>query len=120
MENNRQIIEYNFIIPFRNNSYGVIIHWMGRMERDENNSLLGLSRPYITLSRGRVNVMGSLENVQETFELEIDPNHAWSNLREHIRERLEQRHIEYLRSLSEDEVRNLSIEDLHLLTGERA
>ena len=119
MTNNTQIIEHDFIIPFRNNSYGVIIHWDGRMETNENGNRLGLSRPYITLSRGRVNPMGSLENVQEVFELEIDPNHAWSNLRHHIRELLEQRHIEHLRSLSEDEIRNLPIEDLELLTQER-
>ena len=60
MTNNRQIIEHDFIIPFRNNSYGVIIHWGGRMQTDENNNRLGLSRPYITLSRGRVNPMGYL------------------------------------------------------------
>ena len=72
MTNNRQIIEHDFIIPFRNNSYGVIIHWGGRMQTDENDNRLGLSRPYITLSRGRVNPMGSLENVEEVFELEIE------------------------------------------------
>jgi len=120
MENNTRTIEYNFIIPFRNNSYGVIIHWNGRMERDDNNSFLGLSRPYITLSRGRINAMGSLVNVEETFELELDPNYAWSNLSHHISERLEQRHIEYLRSLPQDQIRNLSTEDLNLLTQERA
>ena len=119
MTNNTQIIEYDFIIPFRNNSYGVIIHWNGRIERDENDDRLGLSRPYVTLSRGTVNVMGSLENVEEVFELEIDPNHAWSNLRQHIRELIEQRYIEYLRSLPEDQIRNLSTEDLNLLITER-
>ena len=120
MTNNRQIIEHDFIIPFRNNSYVVIIHWGGRMETDENDNRLGLSRPYITLSRGRVNPMGSLENVEEVFELEIDPNHAWSNLRQHIRELIEQRYIENLRSLSANQINNLSSEDLELLIQERA
>ena len=120
MTNNRQIIEHDFIIPFRNNSYGVIIHWGGRMETDENDNRLGLSRPYITLSRGRVNPMGSLENVEEVFELEIDPNHAWSNLRQQIREVIEQRYIENLRSLSANQINNLSSEDLELLIQERA
>ena len=120
MTNNRQIIEHDFIIPFRNNSYGVIIHWGGRLETDENDNRLGLSRPYITLSRGRVNPMGSLENVEEVFELEIDPNHAWSNLRQHIRELIEQRYIENLRSLSANQINNLSSEDLELLIQERA
>ena len=120
MTNNRQIIEHDFIIPFRNNSYGVIIHWGGRMQTDENDNRLGLSRPYITLSRGRVNPMGSLENVEEVFELEIDPNHAWSNLRQHIRELIEQRYIENLRSLSANQINNLSSEDLELLIQERA
>ena len=120
MTNNRQIIEHDFIIPFRNNSYGVIIHWGGRMETDENDNRLGLSRPYITLSRGRVNPMGSLENVEEVFELEIDPNHAWSNLRQHIRELIEQRYIENLRSLSANQINNLSSEDLELLIQDRA
>ena len=120
MTNNRQIIEHDFIIPFRNNSYGVIIHWGGRMETDENDNRLGLSRPYITLSRGRVNPMGSLENVEEVFEIEIDPNHAWSNLRQHIRELIEQRYIENLRSLSANQINNLSSEDLELLIQERA
>ena len=120
MTNNRQIIEHDFIIPFRNNSYGVIIHWGGRMETDENDNRLGLSRPYITLSRGRVNPMGSLENVEEVFELEIDPTHAWSNLRQHIRELIEQRYIENLRSLSANQINNLSSEDLELLIQERA
>ena len=120
MTNNRQRIEHDFIIPFRNNTYGVIIHWGGRMETDENGNRLGLSAPYITLSRGSVNVMGYLENIQEVFELEIDPNHAWSNLREHIRELIEQRYIENLRSLSEDQINNLPTEDLNLLTEERA
>ena len=120
MTNNRQIIEHDFIITFRNNSYGVIIHWGGRMQTDENDNRLGLSRPYITLSRGRVNPMGSLENVEEVFELEIDPNHAWSNLRQHIRELIEQRYIENLRSLSANQINNLSSEDLELLIQERA
>ena len=120
MTNNRQIIEHDFIIPFRNTSHGVIIHWGGRMQTDENDNRLGLSRPYITLSRGRVNPMGSLENVEEVFELEIDPNHAWSNLRQHIRELIEQRYIENLRSLSANQINNLSSEDLELLIQERA
>ncbi len=64
--------------------------------------------------------MGYLENIQEVFELEIDPNYAWSNLREHIRELIEQRYIENLRSLSEDQISNLPTEDLNLLTQERA
>ena len=117
MTNNNQRIVYDFEVSYRHR-YFVRIHWNGRMERDQDGNHLGMGSPYITLYRGRINSMDSLVNIEETFELQIDPNHAWSNLRHHIRELLEQRHIEHLRSLSEDEIRNLPIEDLELLTQE--
>ena len=103
MSNNSQVINYDFIIPYRNNSYGVNINW--------NNT-----NPIILVSRGVQNVFRNLVDVDETFILQIDPNYAWSNLRNHIEELIEQRYIEYLRNLSESEIRNLSQEDLELLT----
>jgi hypothetical protein len=112
-------INFDFEVIYRHR-YFVRISWNGRMERNEHGNFLGMSSPYITLYRGTVNSMYSLVSIEETFELQIDPNHAWSNLRHHIRELLEQRHIEHLRSLSEDEIGNLPIEDLELLAQERA
>jgi len=107
MTNNRQVINYDFIVPYRNNSYGVRINW-------EN------TNPIILVSRGVQNVFRNLVNVDQTFRLPIDPNYAWSNIPNYVREYLHQRHIEYLRSLSADQISNLSAEDLELLIQERA
>ena len=119
MTNNRNTV-FDFTVNFRNSIYGVRINWNGRMERNEQGEFLGMGNPFITVTRTNSNLFNdsTVEAIDVTFELPIDLNYSWSNIPNYVREYLHQRHIEYLRSLSADQIRNLSERDLELLTQE--